>query len=147
MRIILVEDNLNAMELANSLRGKGYYVRWCDNVADAETYICGENGEEPFDAIILDLSLEARFLDDRLKAECRQKSVGWVFYEHVLKEIDIKLYESVIFYSGYPEIFRRDAGTRARTLHFVEKIDPNASIKIEDMLRALSEIRREECSY
>ena len=141
MRIIFVEDDKDAKELAGSLTGKGHDVQWCQNVADAEWYIDRQGSEKPFDAIILDINLGAGFLDERWKDECLQKSAGWVFYERVLKEINPKLYERVIFYTGYPDVFRHDAGERADVLRFVDKSDANASRKIDEMLAEIFKLK------
>ena len=138
MRIILVEDDKNAKELAGSLRGKGHEVLWTSNVADAEWYINENKDDQSFDAIILDLNLNANFLDISLRSKCHQKSVGWIFYENVLKKINHYLFEHTIFYTGYPDVYRRDYGEKADELRYVFKNDPNASKKIDDLLMELS---------
>jgi len=141
MNIILVEDDLNAMEIVNSLKIRDHDVRYCDNVADAEWYIRGNDQEPPFDAMILDLNMSMEYLCEGLLEELREQpvaeGVGWFFWEHVVKKVDDQLYDRTIFYTGYGSSLKRLAGDRFKELRVIEKDDEDM---IGNMLRMLRDM-------
>jgi len=84
VKVLLIEDNYFAASLSEYLKDHGINAHRAQNLIEAEGLL--EN-EGSFDAAIVDLDMNKFEVPLSLLDHTRARFVGWVYYQHVLRQI------------------------------------------------------------
>lgn len=138
--ILVVDDNSSPREIAYALEARGYKVQACQDLCQAEYYASNAHvstGGEPFDALILDLTMDATYLPEELWAEARMFYSGWVFYERILKELNPGLYNRTILYTAFGDQLKEKIGEdRYKKLRVLSKTNNDMMQIADDWLKS-----------
>jgi CheY-like chemotaxis protein len=121
MKVLLLEDGLHVAALKHWLEERGYEVDRAADVIEAEKLL---ELDERYDAAIIDLDMEKRYLSPPLRELAKGQYTGWVFYEHFIRDYFIP-HERVIILSALIPDFIKNKPEGYRGEHLITKGTPD----------------------
>jgi DNA-binding NtrC family response regulator len=138
MNILLLEDHYEAAKIALWLNKRGYKVHRAQNIMDAEDLL---DSDIRFDAAVLDLDMDSRFLPVELQNHAEAQPTGWVFYKHILCKHPSQtiLVKNTIVLSALADTFKKIT-PREELEDIVAIISKRDSDNLEQLFEALKSL-------
>ena len=135
MKVLFIEDNYFASKLSEWIKDYGFTILSAENLLDAEKLL---ETQGPFDAAIVDLDLDKRYLPRELQQYARTEYAGWVYYKHVLRKIP-PLDRNAIIVSAFLPYFKASLpGDEYDSLILIDKADSQYHKQVLNSLKLLS---------
>jgi len=131
MKALFIEDHVLAAKLSKFLEKHGFVIHRARDLLEAD-YLLETLG--PFDAAIVDLDLDKRFLPDSLQQEAETQHAGWLYYVHTLRNIP-PLDKNTIIVSALVSDFKKTISREAFTdLIMIDKTDDDYHLQVKAAL-------------